>query len=345
MDNKNIELFCQILSRETGITFPVSRYAFVYNRLTTLFEKYKCNDLTDLMGKGKHDPKIRIDMLNVLTTNETWFFRHPEQFEILKKKVIPDLLARKKDKVINIWSAGCSIGAELYSILITLLETIPASTNFRINLLGSDISYDAISLARKGVYDSRDLRMTDRTYIQKYFDQIDFKTFKIKEDLKTYVNFEFLNLLETWPPRTFDIIFCRNTMIYFNEDSKNLVVSKLFKALELNGYFFTSANEQIDLNEEKYGIQKIFLENDVVYQKCKSLSSACELYFNTPSDLLKATNHLRRNAYNFQFGNPSKLKNGNNVRCIIIRASDCEKIIRFLSFNGIEITRSICIKR
>ncbi len=344
MDN-NIELFCQILSRETGITFPVSRYSFVSNRLSTLFEKYKCHDIAGLMAKGKNDVRLRIDMLNVLTTNETWFFRHPEQFTILKNHVIPELLAKKKDKVINIWSAGCSIGAELYSILITLLETIPESSNARINLLGSDISSDAINIAKKGIYDSRDLRMTDRAYIQKYFDKIDESTYKIKDELKTNVTFEFLNLLETWPPRTFDIIFCRNTMIYFNENSKNYLISKLFKALELDGYFFTSANEQVDIKEGDYGIKKLFLENEVVYQKKRSNSSnTCDLYFKTPSDLLKASNLLRRNAYNFQFGKAITSQNGNKVRSISVRTADCEKIIKFLSFSGIEIAKSICQK-
>lgn len=341
---KNLELFCQNFSRETGISFPPSRYGFVQNKLSPLLEKYNCHDLSELIQVAKYDLKLQMDITNTLTTNETWFFRHPEQFEILKNSLLPELVQRKKDKVINIWSAGCSIGAELYSILITILEAIPESSNFRLNILGSDISCDAINIAKKGIYAPRDLRATDRQIIQKYFVQLDDNSYQIKDELKSKACFECLNLIDNWPPRTFDIIFCRNTMIYFNESSKKIVLEKFFKALDFNGYFLTSANEQIDIDEEKLGIKKLYLKNEMVYKKLNCFSNKSELFFYTPSDLLKATNFLRRNSYDFQFGESVTYENGTKIRSIIVQQSDCNKIIENLLFNFIEIKKITNIK-
>ena len=309
------------------------------NRIAPLLLKYNLSNPADLITFSKQDIKIKIDIVNALTTNETWFFRHPEHFDILKNNVLPKIIKRKKDKVINIWSAGCSIGAELYSILITIMENVPFYKDLRINIIGSDISYDAVQIAKKGIYDRNDLRTTDRSIIYKYFDQQEDGLYKVKDELKRYVTFEFLNLLETWAPRTFDIIFCRNTMIYFNEEAKSKLIKRFFRALELEGYFFTSANELIDIEDENYGFKKIFLKNDFIYKKTNKTVGTSELYFKTPTDLLRATNLLRKNSYNFQYGLPQKNSLGNNIRNIIVSKSEYDKIIKLLLFNSIETSK------
>ncbi len=333
--DKNLDLFCSILSRETGLTFPTSRYSFVENRLAPLLEKYDCSNPNELIIKAKQDLKLKIDIINTLTTNETWFFRHPEHFEILKENVFPQIIKTKSNKIINIWSAGCSTGAELYSILITAKESIPESENFRINILGSDISYEAIQAARKGIYSSRELRETPSYLIEKYFTKIDDETFKINDVLKQDVIFEFLNLLETWPPRTFDIIFCRNTMIYFNKENKDKLLKKFFRNLELDGYFFTSANEQIDFNSEDCGFSKIYLKNEYIYQKTNQRKKTCDIFFKSPTDLLRATNLLKKNLYYFQYG-ASDNNSKNKIRYIKVFSSDYDKIIKFLVLHSIE---------
>ena len=334
--DKSLDLFCSILSRETGLTFPTSRYSFVLNRLTPLLEKYGISSPSELILKSKQDFKLRIDIVNTLTTNETWFFRHPEHFEILKNDVFPEIIKRKKDKRINIWSAGCSIGAELYSILITLRESIPNYDDYRISILGSDISYDAILLAKKAVYDNYDLRATDKAIINKYFDKAENDTFKIKEELKQNVTFEFLNLLETWPPRNFDIIFCRNTMIYFNKETKKSLVKRFFKALELNGYFFTSTNELIDIKkDDNYGVKKLYIGNECIYQKTSNVNKTCELFFKNSTELLKATNLLRKVSYSFQFGPAIKDNNGKEIRSLVVSSSNYENILKYLISNSV----------
>lgn len=332
--DRSIDLFCSILSRETGLDFPPSKYSFIQNRLSPILEKYKCSNPSELILKSKFDIKIKIDIVNALTTNETWFFRHSEHFEILKKIVFPEIIKRKKDKSIRIWSAGCSTGAELYSILITLFESIPNYNEYRISVLGSDISYDSILKAKNAIYTIRDLKETEEYIKNKYFDMQEDGNYKIKEELRRYAYFEYLNLLETWPPRTFDIIFCRNTMIYFKEEAKDSIIKRFFKALDFNGYFFTSANEQINILNENYGINKLYIKNEYIYQKTTVKTGSCELFFKDSTDLLRATNLLRKCCYNFQFG--SSVKDGfKNIRNLIISSNDCDKIVKLLLSNSI----------
>ena len=333
--DKNLDLFCSILSRETGLTFPTSRYSFVENRLAPLLEKYSSSNPIELIHKSKHDLNIRIDIVNALTTNETWFFRHPEHFEILKEEILPKIVKSKTDKVINIWSAGCSIGAELYSILITVKETIPESENFRISIIGSDISYEAIQTAKNGIYSSETLKMTAPFLIDKYFIKENNNRFRIKDELKQYVTFEFLNLLETWPARTFDIIFCRNTMIYFNKENKEKLIKRFYKSLELDGYFFTSANEQVELNKDDFVFNKIYIKNDYIYQKTNQKNRTSSIFFKTPTDLLRATNLLKKHLYYFEYDTAGR-KPGHRVRAIKVLTSDYDKIFRFLQFHSIE---------
>lgn len=334
--DKNLDLFCSILSRETGLDFPTSRYSFIQNRLEPILEKYKCDSPSELIMKSRLDIKIKIDIVNALTTNETWFFRHPKHFEILRNKVLPELLKRKKEKAINIWSAGCSVGAELYSILICLLETIPDISNYRVSILGSDISYDSILKAKKGVYTDRELKETKESIKNKYFDIQEDGSFKIKDDLKHFVRFEYLNLLETWPARTFDIIFCRNTMIYFNDECKNSLIKRFFKALELDGYFFTSANEQIDNINGDYGIEKIYINNEYIYQKTNKVVGTSEIYFKNSTDLLRATNLLRKFSYRFEFGKKDGNEINSDIRNITVSSADCDKIIKLFLANSIK---------
>ena len=182
--DKSLDLFCSYLAKETGLSFPVIKYSFVLNRITPILNKYNCSSPSDLILKIKNNLELKIEVVDALTTNETWFFRHPNHFEIIKRDILPDFIKHKKEKKISIWSAGCSKGAELYSILITVLETIPDISNYRLNIIGSDISYATVQLAKKAEYSSNDLKNTDQNLINKYFERTYNNTYKIKEELK-----------------------------------------------------------------------------------------------------------------------------------------------------------------
>lgn len=296
---KELADFARYLAQEYGISFRPSKYTFLENRVLPLMEKYKFRVLSDLLKQSKQDLVVRRDLLNELTTNETWFFRDIQHFEILKEKVLPELVKRKKEKkdnIITIWSAGSSIGAELYSILITLIENLENFSSWTLRLIGSDISTDAIQKANAALYTKQEVRMVKPKQLDAYFTRCENGAYSIKEEYKKFVNFEVLNLLDSWTFRTFDVIFCRNTMIYFNESKKTKLTERFYKSLNIGGYYFTSSNETVRWGTGK-SFKRIFYNGDFIYQKAPSNKEFIMFYFNNPTDLLKALNSLTRGQF------------------------------------------------
>ena len=124
-------------------------------------------------------------------------------------------------------------------------------------------------------------------------------------------------------------------MIYFNKENKDKLTKRFFKSLELDGYFLTSANEQVDLNNEDFGFKKLYLKNEYIYQKNNQITKSCDLFFKTPTDLLRATNLLKKNFYNFQYGSTNSGV-GNSVRFIKINCNDYDKIVKFLELHSLK---------
>ncbi|MFZ5951478.1 MAG: CheR family methyltransferase [Candidatus Rifleibacteriota bacterium] len=291
-----LEEFCCYLKQEYGLSFSPEKYQQLENRIFPIMQEFSCRRLSDIIIQSKRDIRLRQDLVNSLTTNETWFFRHPAHFRILSRHILPQLekrAAQTHDNRIKIWSAGCSIGAETFSILITLLENLKNPQDWNISLIGSDLASDAISRARAGIYNKSELKDIDKSIFDRYFASYGPDCYRIKDDLQKIVSFETLNLLDNWPPRKFDIIFCRNVMIYFSEEHKQKVTDKFLAALEDNGFYLTSANESIHWKTEA-GLKKLFLENEYVYQKANVKESFRLYQFATPSDLLRALNILNQ---------------------------------------------------
>ncbi len=336
---KEIEDFCSFLSREYGLSFPPARYSFVENRIEPLMADFSCRTLSDIILRARRDLKLRMDLLNNLTTNETWFFRHPEHFAILRRNVLPELLARKKktgDNRISIWSAGCSAGAELFSILFALLDVLPDTEKFNLQLVGSDISSEIVKSARQCTFNSHQMRLIDQRTMTRFFTVAGHERWCVKPEYAKMVEFEVLNLLNSWPARSYDIIFCRNTMIYFDSDNKQRLTERFFEALNADGYFFTSANEMIHV-ENLAGIRKVFLENEIIYQKSGGRREYCIFHFVTPADLLRALNILKNNGFDYQL---EKIQSENQLeptRSICINRSDMPNIQELFNLSSIKI--------
>ncbi len=302
--------------------------------------KHSYKTLNDLITASRKDIGIRLELLNILTTNETWFFRHPKHFRILKESIIPMILRRKKqekDNRITIWSAGCSIGAELYSILITLLDTIESPKDWNIQLLGSDISTEALNRARLGIYSSTELKQVEQSHLNRYFRNVEIESFQIKPEFSKFAHFEMLNLLEPWPSRSFDIIFCRNTMIYFDIDNKEIVAKKIHNALNKNGYYFTSANETIHWGADSE-FKKLFIKGDYIYQKSVSDQSYTVYKFETPSDLLRAINLLTNNGVKFHLKKINQTHYLAPKRSVHLKTSETPKIEELFALSLIKVT-------
>lgn len=290
------------LAREFGLFFDSEKVTFLENRVGPIFAAMHCVDMNQFIAGIQETPHRRTELLNAVTTNETWFFRHPRHFDILREVVIPELAQRRRQsdtKKLSFWSAGCSIGAELFSILISARESLPDFEDWRLTLIGSDISSDSIRRANTGVYTSQELKLISPGIIARYFRPKGIDAFEVLPEFRGLVHFERLNLLDPWPQRTFDIVFCRNTMIYFQLKTKTDLTERFFKSLSPDGVFFTSATETLHSVDSSMFNQE-FVQGEYIYRKRGNSGNVHVLFrFKTPSDLLRALNLLTRNRIEF----------------------------------------------
>jgi len=218
-------------------------------------------------NRGK-DQEIS-DIMDVLTTNETYFFREAFQLKAFTDEIIPEILAEKEkkgDRSLRIWSAGCSSGEEPYTIAMLLLE-MGFSKGWRVEIIGADISHRVLQQARKAVYGKSSFRATDEAYIRRYFQEQD-GGYKIADKVKELVTISHLNLFDqnrlTLLGRM-DIIFCRNVIIYFDQMAKKKVVEVFYRTLREGGYLLLGHSESL-MNISTAFVLK-HLRNDMVYQK------------------------------------------------------------------------------
>jgi chemotaxis protein methyltransferase CheR len=235
-----------------SIVLDESKGYLIENRLARLVEEAGCASYTDLMVRARSDPSRALErrIIDAITTNETFFFRDTAPFDLLRHKIIPELIdrrARTGAGNIRIWSAACSTGQELYSIAILLKEVLGDPDRFGIRLLGTDVSDDAVARASRGIFSpvemSRGLGETQRT---RYFAPVE-GGWKICDELRGLASFKKLNLMADFSALgRFDVIFCRNVAIYFSERDRISLFGRIERALEPEGYLVIGAMESLN---------------------------------------------------------------------------------------------------
>ena len=203
---------------------------------------------TDEIISGRH-PEMISAMLDRLTTNYTYFLREKEHFNFLKQTVLPELAARHaSDRSLSIWSAGCSSGEEPYTISMYLKEYFSALPgNWDTRILATDISQDILESARNPFYSSEALKELPALWREKYFVPVGDGRFTVSFELRQNVIFRPFNLMEPIRfKRKFDLIFCRNVMIYFDRPTKEALVERFYHATVPGGYFFIGHSEGLD---------------------------------------------------------------------------------------------------
>lgn len=252
MTPEQFTIISSIAHKEAGLVFPNSKSALVSSRLVKRLRELDISDFDDYCkyvssAAGKNELRL---MISALTTNISSFFRENHHFEALKKDVLPSLVRRAEaGERIRIWSAGCSVGMEAYSIGMTLLEALPEAPKLDIKILASDIDPKVLVVGRKGTYDERQLGAVPQNLRLKYFSTPspnEAKRFQAHSDLKSITTFRELNLLEKWPiTGAFDVIFCRNTVIYFDDNTQNLLWPRFQNALSPEGWLFVGHSERV----------------------------------------------------------------------------------------------------
>ncbi len=209
------------------------------------------------------------ELVDALSTNLTSFFRERDHFDLLEKSVLPELIQAKRrinSREIRIWSAGCSSGEEAYSLAITLLETIPNPGEWDIKILATDLSRRVLRLARAGIYEKSRIEPLGPARRAKFLLPIRRQgqsLFQVTPDLQRLIYFRYLNLTGFWPfSGKFDLIFCRNVMIYFDKATQQHLVERFWHCLPDNGMLLTGHSESLT------GIQHRFrFVQPAVYRK------------------------------------------------------------------------------
>jgi len=248
---EEFELIAGYIQQTSGIRLDAKKAYLIETRLKKLLREFDCGSYSELHRKAREDRSKRTEgkIIDAISTNETLFFRDMWPFELLKQKILPEIIEKRKNGYgetlpIRIWSAGCSTGQEVYSIAIILRETLPVLREYDITLLGSDISGAAIEKAASGIYNSFETdRGLTKEKLRRYLIP-EGNNRKVRDDIRKLAVFKQHNLLHDFRGLgSFDIVFCRNVSIYFSLEHQNELFSKISGVMEQGGYLITGSTE------------------------------------------------------------------------------------------------------
>jgi chemotaxis protein methyltransferase CheR len=265
--------FSKYILEISGIVLDPGKEYLIETRLNNLVHKFNCSSYFQLLQKAKTDIKKEIenDIIDAISTNETYFFRDKAPFELLQHKIFPDIIDKNKRKkpvlkpAIRLWSAANSTGQEIYSIAMTLIEMGVTSDRYTIKLFGTDISDAAIAQASYGLYNKFEVaRGLDQRRLNRYFDKQK-NGYKIKDEVRAMAQFKKMNLIKPLVGLDkFDIILCRNVMIYFSSEDRKRIYHNISKLLEPDGYLIIGSTESLVNDIDLFSSKKYL--NSVFYQ-------------------------------------------------------------------------------
>ncbi len=256
LSTSDFERFQRLIYREAGIHLPPSKRQLLQRRLVPRLKALQLADYGSyyrLVNDAGADAE-RVEMLNCVTTNETRFFRESRQFELLEQEIVPGWRHAAEDgrrpRTIRAWSAACSSGQEAYSIAMVLLQALPPSAGWKIEVLATDISTAALEVARDAVWPIEQLRDIPERYLKSYMLRgkgARAGSIKAMPELRSAVDCRRLNLHRDGFPSIghFDLILCRNVLIYFDQESSAAVIERLLRHLAPDGYLFGGHAESL----------------------------------------------------------------------------------------------------
>ena len=243
--------FRDLIHRHSGIYLEESKLDSLRISLVTRATRLgynTLNDYYDALGRDDHEFN---ELLNLVTINETSFFRFPAQFDALRDSVVPEIMARKEpgNRNLRVWSAGCSTGEEPYSIAMSLLDTGITASEWKPQVLGTDVSTKALARTKSGVYGKRAMMNVTPDVISRHFERTMSGDYRVNDRVRSLVDFGYQNLIKEPYPLSlmgnWDIIFCRNVTIYFRIESTRRVVRNFFDSLNEGGYLFIGHSETL----------------------------------------------------------------------------------------------------
>ncbi len=241
-----------LIQKLCGICLNESKLYLLETRLNDILKQHGFSSYRELAQRAASPgaTRLRQEIIDAITTRETLFFRDESPFQALQHKVLPELIDLKEatpfPRRIRIWSAACSTGQEPYSIAIVLRETIPNVDSWDVQILATDISQEAIDKASRGEYEQFEIqrglppRMLHRYFVQQG------KTWRVRDELRWMVKFQQRNLLDPFTGLgPFDIVFCRNVLIYFDKPTRKDILLRICKVMPEYGYLFVGSSEYL----------------------------------------------------------------------------------------------------
>ncbi len=259
LKDDEFELFRALIYKVCGISLSAAKKQLVKSRLqkrlkANNLESYRAYyDLVISLGNSSHE---MTELVNCITTNKTDFFREAHHFEYIQNHIVPEMIQKagrfEIPSTLKIWHAGCSTGEEPYTLAITLAEALRDHKDWQISQLASDIDTDVLAHAEAGIYDRERVEPVPSNLLRKYFlkgKEEPYTSVRVREELRNQITFRKINLLEDlWPIRSdiqFDIIFCRNVVIYFDKPTQKKLFAKFVLRLKPGGYLFIGHSESL----------------------------------------------------------------------------------------------------
>ncbi|GIV20447.1 MAG: chemotaxis protein CheR [Armatimonadota bacterium] len=230
--------FCEQVLRQTGLDLQQYKRPQMERRLRSMAERVGARNLEEYWRILEKDRQIFTQFIDRITINVSELFRNPEKFEELRQVILPEI--RRLGSPLKVWSAGCSYGAEPYSLAILLEEMRPLNYH----ILATDVDETILNKAREGYFAPEDMRNVNAQWKQKYFVQQD-NRYQVKPELKRNITFRKHNLLADPFDSGFHLIVCRNVVIYFTEEAKDSLYRRFFQSLVPGGVLFVGSTERI----------------------------------------------------------------------------------------------------
>ena len=273
LTGQEFTLLKDFIYEKTGIYFAENKMYLLESRLANRLNELNLSSFEEYyyhlkFGGSKTEQEIPY-LYDLVTTNETSFFRNPPQLDAFKIVVQKNYLnGTRPEAGLRMWSAGCSTGEEPYTLAIMMLELLAHSNvSMPFTIYGTDISSKALESAKRAVFNNYSVRNTDKGILSKYFVE-DKGMYALKDSVKKYVSLDFLNLMDASSYRKYrqlDVIFCRNVLIYFDEKGKKTVIDNLYESLKPGGFLTIGHAES--LHNISRGFKPLIFPGTIAYQK------------------------------------------------------------------------------
>jgi chemotaxis protein methyltransferase CheR len=249
LSQKQFEKIKERLYGFCGINLNSDKQNLVKARLTKRLAAVKLTTFDEYLSFIEKDRTEFSHMIDALTTNKTNFFRERQHFDYLRENILPKL----RSKRLRIWSAACSSGEEPYSISMLLHDSIPDIGRWDFKILATDISGRILQKASCAAYAEESLSGISAAQRQKYLTRTNDQHYRIRDEIRKPIKFARLNLMEKWPMRgPFDVIFCRNVMIYFDKPTQSVLVNRFYDLLDTGNHLFVGHSESLTSVDHRF---------------------------------------------------------------------------------------------